>query len=60
VEVTGTLYVSMTAADAPAWDGNEAPRLLAREASKSSEGAPAVAHEVIKTYAWSDEQEKVK
>lgn len=50
----------MAAADAPAWDGNEAPRLLAREASKSSEGAPAVAHEVIKTYAWSDEQEKVK
>jgi hypothetical protein len=47
----------VTSVDAPAWDGNEAPRLLTRE-TKASEST--VAHEAITKYAWSDEKDKVK
>lgn len=42
--------------DAPDWDGNQEPRLLTRE---SQEGL-AVPPETIQTFAWSDEDGKIK
>lgn len=46
--------------DAPAWDGQEAPRLLAKETRPAPAEAGVVVHEAITKYAWGDETEKVK
>lgn len=46
--------------DAPAWDGQEAPRLLAKETRPAPAEAGGVVHEAITKYAWGDETEKVK
>lgn len=50
-------YAHAHRSDAPAWDGQEAPRLLEKKASISDESARKVP---ITKYAWSDDGGKVK
>lgn len=50
-------YAHAHNADAPKWDGSEAPRLLEKKAPDS---APVLPVSKISKFAWSDEQSKVK
>jgi len=43
--------------DAPDWDGHEAPRLMSKQALVAGAGKEP---ESIRSYAWSDEKEKIK
>ena len=43
--------------DAPDWDGHEAPRLMSKQALVAGAGKEP---ESIRSYAWSDEMEKIK
>jgi len=43
--------------DAPDWDGREAPRLMSKQALEVGVGREP---ESIRSYAWSDENEKIK